>query len=130
MNLHQGLITLALLAAPSAAGAAAVDVLLQRDLPNAPGLQMTLERVTFAPGEASGPHHHAGVLSAVVLQGAVVSQVEGEPLHTFRAGESWWEGEHAHHVVARNASRTEPAVFLVTFVAPKGAALSTADARR
>jgi quercetin dioxygenase-like cupin family protein len=126
MNLGP-LLALAILAGPTVAAAAGDDIVMRQDLPNALGLQLTVERVAFAPGEASPPHRHAGVLSAYVLQGAVVSQVEGEPERTYRAGDSWWEGEHAHHLIARNASRTEPAVLLVTFVAPRGATLSVRD---
>jgi quercetin dioxygenase-like cupin family protein len=53
--------------------------------------------------------------------------VEGEPEHTYRAGDSWTEKPGAHHVVARNPSVTQPAEFLVVFVAPKDAALTTPD---
>jgi quercetin dioxygenase-like cupin family protein len=120
----------ALALAGSAYAEAVVTPVLEKDLPNAPGLRMTAIKVAYAPGEASGPHHHAasGFLIAYVLSGAVVSEVEGQgPARTYKAGESWTEGPGAHHLVSRNASRTEPAALLVVFIAPPGAALTTPD---
>jgi quercetin dioxygenase-like cupin family protein len=121
---------LALLGA-AAPAAAAVAPVMAKDLPNAPGMRMTALTVTYAPGEVSGPHRHAahGFLIAYVLQGAVVSQVEGEPERTYTAGQSWSEGPGAHHILSRNASATAPAAFLVVFVAPEGETLTTPDAR-
>lgn len=116
-----------LIASPClAAGRGATPVIAQ-DLPNAPGLRLTAVRVTYGPGESSHAHQHGGFLIAYVLQGAVVSQVEGEPERIFRAGESWSESPGAHHIISRNASTTEPAAFLVVFVAAKDAALTTTD---
>ncbi len=109
-----------------AAGPVTTPVMIQ-DLPNAPGMRLTAVRVTYGPGESSRAHRHGGFLIAYVLKGAVVSQVEGEPERTYRTGESWSEDPGAHHLVARNASATEPAEFLVVFVAAKDAVLSTSD---
>jgi quercetin dioxygenase-like cupin family protein len=116
------------IAAPSKAVAAPVMV---KDLPNVPGMRMTAQTVTYAPGQVSGPHRHApnGFLIAYVLQGSVNSQVEGEPMQTYTVGQSWTEGPGAHHVVSGNASKTEPASFLVVFVAPKDETLTTPDAK-
>lgn len=115
--------------APAQAAGPSVAAVIARDLPNAPGMRLTAQTVTYAPGQASGPHHHAedGFLIAYVLQGAIVSQVEGEAERTFTVGQSWSEGPGAHHLVSRNASATEPASFLVVFVAPKDATLTAPD---
>jgi quercetin dioxygenase-like cupin family protein len=120
----------ALAGAPGRVLAQAVAPVMARDLPNVPGMTMTALTVTYAPGEASGSHHHAaqGFLIAYVLQGAIVSQVEGELEKTYTAGQSWAEGPGAHHLVSRNASATAPASLLVVFVAPKDAVLTTPDA--
>lgn len=112
---------------PQAIAGATVTDVLQRDLASAPAMHFTAERVQYAPGQSSSPHRHGGFLMAYVLRGEVVSQLEGEPARTYRAGESWFEDPGAHHLVCRNASKTEPAEFLVVFVTPKGAELSTAD---
>lgn len=117
-----------LLVASRALAGPTVAEVLQKDLPNAPGMVMTAETVTYAPGQSSAPHRHGGFLMAYVLKGAIVSQVEGEAEKTFTAGQSWTEAPGAHHLVCRNPSPTEPAEFLVVFVAARDAALSTGDA--
>ena len=119
----------ALLAAP-AAQAAAVAPVLDQLLPNAAGKRMTVITVTYAPGEASGPHRHAdtGFLYARVLKGHIRSQVEGAgAMRVYGEGEGWTEGPGAHHLVSANASASEPASLLVVFVADDGAVLTKPD---
>lgn len=114
--------------AQASAGATVTDI-LRRDVASAPTMRVTAERVRYAPGQASSAHRHGGFLIAYVLRGEVVSQIEGEPARTYRAGESWFEDPGAHHLVCRNASPTEPAEFLVVYVTPKTADLATADSK-
>ena len=87
-------------------------------MPNVPGKSMTAVVVDYAPGGGSKPHHHAksGFIFAYVLKGQIRSQVEGEPVKVYKAGEHWTEGPGAHHVVSENASKTEPAKLLAVFV--------------
>ncbi|HEY3950321.1 cupin domain-containing protein [Phenylobacterium sp.] len=128
MRLRTALLATALAAALAGfAAPAAAQAIMTREIPNAGGLQMTEVKVTLAPGQIGHPHHHGGFLVAYVLKGTVVSQVEGEPEHTWHVGDSWIENPGAHHVVSRNGSATEPAEFLVVFVAPKGTVLTTPD---
>ena len=119
-----------LLATPAAAQV--VKPQLAADLPNAPGKRMTVVTVTYAPGEKSGPHHHASsaFLYARVLSGQVRSEVEGQgPARVYGVGEGWTEGPNAHHLVSENASAKEPATVLVVFVADTGATLTAPDKR-
>jgi quercetin dioxygenase-like cupin family protein len=120
-----------LLATPAAAQV--VKPQLSAALPNAPGKRMTVVTVNYAPGERSGPHHHAGsaFLYARVLTGQVRSQVEGQDTtaRVYGVGEGWTEGPGAHHLVSENASATEPASLVVVFVADEGATLTTPDPR-
>ena len=118
------------LMAASCAHAAAVAPVLDAALPNAPGKRMTVITVSYAPGEASGPHHHAAsaFLYARVLSGHIRSEVEGAgPPRVYGPGEGWTEGPNAHHLISANASATEPATLLVVFVADTGAVLTTPD---
>ena len=87
-------------------------------IPNLPGKSLVAVEVTFAPGEVSKPHHHAGsaFIYAYVLSGTIRSQVEGEPPHDYHAGDSWYEAPGAHHVQARNLSTSQPAKLLAVFV--------------
>jgi quercetin dioxygenase-like cupin family protein len=126
------LIPLLILALASPATAATVKPQLDAAMTNTPGKRMTVITVNYAPGEKSGPHHHASsaFLYARVLTGQVRSEVEGQgPARVYGVGEGWTEGPNAHHVVSENASATEPASILVVFVADEGAVLTTPDKR-
>jgi quercetin dioxygenase-like cupin family protein len=83
-----------------------------------PGKSMVAQEVSYAPGGKDGPHRHAqsAFIMAYVISGAILSQVEGEPAHIYRAGQTWQEDPGAHHVLAENASKTEPARLLAVFV--------------
>jgi len=99
-------------------------------IPNMPGKSLIAVEVSYPPGGASIPHHHAhsAFIYAYVVSGSVVSQVEGQPERTYNAGESFFEAPGAHHVVSRNASQTEPAKLLAVFVVnTKDKALTTFD---
>ncbi|HEY4372637.1 MAG TPA: cupin domain-containing protein [Burkholderiales bacterium] len=99
-------------------------------IPNIPGKSLVAVEVSYAPGGASPPHHHAGsaFIYAYVLSGHITSQVEGQAPRTYGAGESFHELPGAHHVVSRNASQTEPARMLAVFVVDSGdTALTISD---
>lgn len=89
------------------------QLLMQQALSDAPGKHVVMLTVTYAPGAASDAHFHPGSVFAYVLDGAVQSQLQGQPVHTYRKGESWYETPGAHHLVSRNASTTAPATLLV-----------------
>src|ERR1700746_3852850 len=85
---------------------------------NVPGKSLVVVEMSYPPGGASAPHHHSdsAFIYAYVVSGQIASQVEGEPEHIYRAGESWYETPGAHHLISRNASKTEPAKLLAVFV--------------
>jgi quercetin dioxygenase-like cupin family protein len=58
-----------------------------------------------------------------VLEGSVVMQVRGQDPITLVSGETFYEGPDDVHLVARNASQSAPAKFLVFFVKDKGTAI-------
>jgi quercetin dioxygenase-like cupin family protein len=104
-----------------------VQVVFRHTLPNAPGKTLTAVVVNYPPGGKSKPHHHAGVIFAYVLSGAVRSQVNDEPARVYQAGENFFEDLNAHHRVSEDASETEPARLLAISVADDGATLTTYD---
>lgn len=102
--------------------------LVQEALPDVPGYGLTAVEVGFLPGAKAVPHRHGKAFLFVhVLAGSVRSQIEGQPVRTFRTGESWTEKPGDHHVLTENASAKEAARLLVVFIAPEGAALKTDD---
>lgn len=87
-------------------------------LPNVPGKSLRAVVVDYAPGGASPGHTHAGsaFIFAYVVSGAIETQVSGEPVKVVKAGDSFYETPGEHHLVSRNASKTEPARLLAVFV--------------
>jgi len=108
-----GLLTLA---AVVPAKATQDDTLLTAALTQAPGQSLEALRVSYAPGEASKPHSHDRDAYVYVLNGQVRSQVEGQALRVYAAGENWFEPAGARYLVSANASATAPATILVVFV--------------
>ena len=112
-----------LLAASSSAGAqiAKETPLVTKDPPDVPGKQGLVETVVLAPGEVDPAHRHNADVFAYVLEGSVITQVQGAKPQTVHAGEVFYESPTDVHIASRNASTTEPATLLVFFVKPKGA---------
>lgn len=105
--------------------AAANRTLLQESLPPSPaGPQMTVIEVEYEPGGATPAHRHSGAAFVYVLEGSVVSQVEGGKETTYTKGQTYFEPPMQPHLVSRNASKTEKAKILVVFVGEKGKPLS------
>ena len=77
--------------------------------------------VEYAPGQSTPPHRHNAHVLVYVLEGAVVFGVKGKEPVTVKAGETFYESPTDIHNVARNASDTERAKFLVTLIHDPGA---------
>jgi quercetin dioxygenase-like cupin family protein len=107
--------------------AAEEHVLLSSPLTGVRDRQLQAVTVTYAPGQSSVAHRHGGDVFVYVLSGHLRSQLDGGALHVYGPGDSWFEPAGAHHVVSGNASTKEPARFLVVFIAPATAKLTTLD---
>jgi quercetin dioxygenase-like cupin family protein len=95
-----------------------VTVAADKPIANVPGKRLVSLIVEYPPGERSEPHRHAhsAFIYAYVLSGRIRSQVDDEPARVYGPGESWFENPGAHHRVSANASKTEPARLLATFI--------------
>ncbi|SCW90845.1 MULTISPECIES: cupin domain-containing protein [unclassified Pseudomonas] len=93
-----------------------VNVLQEKMLKNLPGKKTMMLTVDYAPGQSSVAHKHEGTAMAYVLEGAITSQVKGEPAKTYKAGEFWYEAAGSEHLVSKNASTSQPAKLLVFMV--------------
>jgi len=102
---------------------AKVTDLLSKDLPNLPGKEGLMITVEYPPGSVDPIHRHNANGFIYVLQGSIVMQVRGGKEVTLTAGQTFYEGPDDVHVVGRNASKTEPAKFVVFFVKDKNAPL-------
>jgi quercetin dioxygenase-like cupin family protein len=74
--------------------------------------------VEYGPGGYSPGHTHpkSAFIYATVLEGAIRSQVNNEPVTTYTAGQSFSELPGDIHRVSANASETAPAKLLAVFV--------------
>lgn len=102
-----------------------VTSLMSRDLSDIPGKEGDMLIVEYAPGAVDPIHRHNANAFVYVLEGSVVMQVKGGEQVTLQPGQTFYEGPNDIHVVGRNASKTEPAKFLVVFIKNKGAPILT-----
>jgi Uncharacterized conserved protein, contains double-stranded beta-helix domain len=100
-----------------------VSVLMKQRLADMTGKEATVQTVDYAPGAASIPYLHPGSVFVYVLEGTVVTQVEGDRLMTYTKGQSWYESPKKPHVVSKNGSTTEPAKILVFLLSQEGESL-------
>jgi quercetin dioxygenase-like cupin family protein len=112
---------LAVLMMADTAGADPTGPLLTRDLAGIPGKEAVVLTVEMAPGQASKPHRHDANVFVYVLQGTLTMQVQGGAPVTLHPGDTYYESPSDIHTVSQNASKTEPAKFLVFIVKDKGA---------
>jgi quercetin dioxygenase-like cupin family protein len=85
-----------------------------------PGKELSMITVEYPPGASDPAHTHHAQVMVYVLEGLVVMQVKGKSPITLIPGQTFYEEPDDVHVVARNASRTASAKFLVFFVKDKG----------
>jgi quercetin dioxygenase-like cupin family protein len=102
------------------AGEEATTLLQRQKLPDVPGKQVLMVMVSYAPGQASTPHFHAGSVFAYVIEGEVTSQLEGQPPTTYSVGQFWYEAPRVPHLVSKNASATKPAKLIAWLLVDDG----------
>jgi quercetin dioxygenase-like cupin family protein len=124
---HIALVGLVLWAAGSAPAAqtAAVRPLMNKDLVDSDGREVSMFVVEYPPRNADPVHTHDAQAFVYVLEGRVVMQVKGGKPVTLGVGETFYEGPDDVHIVGRNASDTAPAKLLVFMVKQKGAPILT-----
>lgn len=109
---------------PATTGAAAAPsfratVLLETPLLGTEARTYRLYTIDFAPGGATPRHMHPGDEIALVTEGAVTLEMEGEPPRTFQVGQTFQPRPMTPHV-ARNASPTAPARVSVSSITEAG----------
>ena len=87
-------------------------------LPRMDGSQLRaiVVEVDYGPGEASEPHSHPCTVIGHVVEGAIRSQVKGEPEAVYKAGESFYEPPNGVHQVSANANDKAPAKLIAYFI--------------
>ena len=100
---------------------AKVAPLMSKGLKDFPGKEGTMITVEYPPGGTDQVHRHNAHAFVYVLEGSVVMQLKGGKEVTLKPGDTFYEGPSDIHVVGRNASKTQPAKFIVVLLKDKGA---------
>jgi quercetin dioxygenase-like cupin family protein len=100
---------------------AKVTSLLSRDLTDIPGKEGLMITVEYPPGGSDPIHRHNAHGFIYVLEGSIVMGVNGGKSVTLTAGQTFYEGPNDIHTVGHNASKTEPAKFVVFLLKDKHA---------
>jgi quercetin dioxygenase-like cupin family protein len=95
-----------------------IKQVLTQELAGHPDQQVSITTVYYEPGGSTPAHIHHGPVYVYVTEGAVELQIQGGPLTTVKAGETFYEPPGSIHQVSRNASKTTPAK-LVAFIIGK-----------
>jgi quercetin dioxygenase-like cupin family protein len=113
-------------ASPSSSGrpAAVPTITGYEPLAAEPHKRITSAIVEFPPNAFSPEHHHEADLYVYVLAGTIRSQLGGQAVETYSAGQSFFEPDGSVHLFAENASASEPARILAVFVHREGARLT------
>jgi len=120
------LLVIVLVASRSADAQVAKETsLMTRALTDMPGREDLVETVVLAPSEVAAAHRHNADVFAYVLEGSIITRVEGGDSQTVHAGGVFYESPRDLHLGSRNASTTEPATLLVFFVKKMGAPPTT-----
>ena len=117
------LVLVCLMSTTLVAQEAKVTQLMSKDLTECPGKEGVMITVEYPPGHSDEIHRHNAYAFVYVLEGSVVMQVRGGKEVTLTPGQTFYEGPEDVHIVGRNASKTEPAKFVVFFVKDKSAPL-------
>ena len=86
-----------------------VNTLFTKQLPEAPGKEIEVITVNYAPGAADTIHRHDAHAVVYVLEGEVEMQVRGGMLQRLGPGQVFYESPEDVHTVSPNASKTKPA---------------------
>jgi quercetin dioxygenase-like cupin family protein len=106
-------------------GGSKIARLFDQMLPKGDYKKVNVITVDYEPGGHSPKHRHDVAVFAYVVSGEIESQLAGEDLKLFRAGEMWYEPPGTTHLVSRNASQEKSAKLLVFFVQEEGKAATT-----
>lgn len=89
----------------------------QRRLPITPGKSLAAVVVSYAPGQSSAIHRHAGRVFAYVLLGSIKSENSATgPARIYEVGESFSEPPESEHLICENANETESATLIAVVV--------------
>jgi quercetin dioxygenase-like cupin family protein len=78
--------------------------------------RVEVKRLTVAPGGKTGLHTHPGPTISYVLAGTLIVKVAGGEERTFKPGEVIYEPGNTTIEKFDNASQSDPAVFVTSYL--------------
>ena len=114
-------VLLSLIAGTLMAQEVKVTSLMSKVMTDVSGKEGLMIAVEYPPGGSDPIHRHNAHAFLYVLEGSVVMQVKGGKQVTLTPGQTFYEDSNDVHIVGRNASKTQPAKFLVFLVKDNGA---------
>lgn len=120
MTKGMAVVLLSFIAGAAMAQPPKVTTLMTKDIPDSPGRELMMLLVEHVPGGSSPAHRHNAQAMVYVLEGSAVMQLKGGKEVTLTPGQTFYEGPDDLHTVDRNASKTEPAKFVVFMIKDKG----------
>jgi len=99
---------------------AIVSELMTKALPDYPGKEALMIKVTYPPGSVDPVHRHLAHAFVYVLEGSIIMGVRGGKTVTLTPGQTFYEGPADVHTIGRNASATKPAKFIVVLLKNRG----------
>lgn len=100
------------IAAPGAPMARVAE-LMTKALKDYPGKEGKMILVTYPPGSVDPIHRHYAHAFVYVLEGHITMALNGDKPVTLGPGQTFYEGPDDVHTIGRNASKTQPAKFVV-----------------
>jgi quercetin dioxygenase-like cupin family protein len=82
---------------------------------------VSVQVVTFEPGQKDSAHRHIGPVFGYVLEGEYEHALDDEPITTFKVGETFYEPSGAVHRVAQNPSSKTRTRLLAVILHPRDA---------
>lgn len=104
----------------SAQGFPTARTLFAQELADIEGYEGQIIEVSLQPGARLGGHRHSGHMFVYVVEGEIVSQLEGGEKVSYGPGDFWYEHPMMLHADFFNPSETEPAKAVIFSVVETG----------
>jgi quercetin dioxygenase-like cupin family protein len=97
------------------------ESLLRAAIESAPGMELSVTRLTVEPGYKANRHSHPGETFVYVVSGTLLNQIGDEEPQTYEAGDFFFEQANATHARFENLDTQKPVVVIIYGIRPKGA---------
>jgi quercetin dioxygenase-like cupin family protein len=91
-------------------------VIASTPIPILPGYENRLVKLEFPPGAQGAVHSHPVIGLGYIVTGEHYSQWEGGEMEHYKAGDMMIDRALEKHVHTSNPSKTEPLVFIVSYI--------------